>query len=141
VTREEVYTRYRQLVDDELPRRAREGRWVVTADHCFGRILLDHAVGGRWYDVLDRRRSPASAQLDDDQLAAAVALAERVLAEGDPLLRELDAQSLAWRGKRTSLPPTVEGPRPPHRSQARGEPRDGAAAGPCREAGPGRREG
>jgi hypothetical protein len=28
-----------------------------------------------------------------------VALAERVLAEGDPLLRELDAQSLEWRGK------------------------------------------
>jgi len=73
---------------------------VVTADHCFGGILLDHAVGGRWYDVLDRRRSLASAQLDDDQLAAAVALAERVLAEGYPLLRELDAQSLAWRGKR-----------------------------------------
>jgi hypothetical protein len=99
VTRDELYARYRELVDDELPRRAREGRWVVTADHCFGRILLDHAVGGRWCDVLDRRRSPASAQLDDDQLAAAVALAERVLAEGDPLLRELDAQSLAWRGK------------------------------------------
>jgi hypothetical protein len=63
-------------VDDELRRRAPEGRWVVTADHCFGRLLLDHAVGGRWYDVLDRR-SPASAQLDDDRLAAAVALAER----------------------------------------------------------------
>jgi hypothetical protein len=78
VTRDELYARYRQLVDDELPRRAREDRWVVTADHCFGRILLDHAVGGRWYDVLDRRRSPASAQLDDDQLAAAVALAERL---------------------------------------------------------------
>jgi hypothetical protein len=111
VTRAEVYARYRQLVDDELPRRAREGRWVVTADHCFGRILLDHAVGGRWYDVLDRRRSPASAQLDDDQLAAAVALAERVLAEGDPLLRELDAQSLAWRGK----PPKRSSPSQPRR--------------------------
>ena len=33
----------------------------------------------RWYDVLDRRRSPAFAQLDDAQLAGAVALAERVL--------------------------------------------------------------
>ncbi len=77
MTREQSYARYRALVDDELPRRARADRWVVTADHCFGRILLDHAVGGRWYDALDRRRSPASAQLDDDQLAAAVALAER----------------------------------------------------------------
>ena len=99
MSREELLARYRALVRDELPRRAREGGWVVTADHCFGRIVLDHAVGGRWYDALDRRRSPAFAQLDDAQLAGAVALAERVLVEGDPLLRELDAQSLAWRGK------------------------------------------
>ena len=98
--REELLARYRELVLGELPRRARDGRWVVRDDHCFGRIVLDHAVGGRWYDVLDRRRSPAFAQLDDEQLAAAVALAERILAEGDPLLRELDARSLAWRGRR-----------------------------------------
>jgi proline racemase len=95
-----LLSRYRELVLEELPRRARAERWVVTADHCFGRIVLDHAVGGRWYDVLDRRRSPAFAQLDDDQLRAAVGIAERIDADGDPLLRELDAQSLRWRGKR-----------------------------------------
>ena len=100
MTRAELLARYRELVLGELPRRAREGGWVVREDHCFGRIVLDNTVGGRWYDVLDRRRSPAFAQLDDDLRATAVALAERVLAEGDPLLRELDAQSLTWRGKR-----------------------------------------
>ena len=94
-----LLARYRELVLDQLPRRARAEGWVVTADHCFGRIVLDHAVGGRWYDVLDRRRSPAFAQLDDAQLRAAVSVAERIAAEGDPLLRELDAQSLRWRGK------------------------------------------
>jgi proline racemase len=99
-----LLARYRELVLDELPRRARAERWVVTADHCFGRIVLDHAVGGRWYDVLDRRQSPAFAQLDDDRLRAAVELAERIAAEGDPLLRELDAQSLRWRGKRSGAP-------------------------------------
>lgn len=99
VTREQLLARYRELVLHRLPDRARAEGWVVTADHCFGRIVLDHAVGGRWYDVLDRRRSPAFAQLDDDRLAAAVALAERVDAEGDPLLRELDARSLSWRDK------------------------------------------
>jgi hypothetical protein len=99
MTRADLLARYRELVLGELPRRARAADWVVSDDHCFGRIVLDHAVGGRWYDVLDRRRSPAFAQLTDDQLAAAVALAERVLAEGDPLLRELDARSLVWRGK------------------------------------------
>lgn len=99
MTRADLLARYRELVLDELPRRARAGNWVVTRDHCFGRIVLDSTVGGRWYDVLDRRRSPAFAQLTDDQLAAAVALAERILAQGDALLRELDAQSLVWRGK------------------------------------------
>jgi hypothetical protein len=98
--RARLLSRYRELVLDELPRRARAGGWVVTADHCFGRIVLDHAVQGRWYDVLDRGRSPAFTQLDDEQLGAAVALAERIAAEGHPLLRELDAQSRAWRGKR-----------------------------------------
>ncbi len=94
-----LLARYRELVLRVLPQQAREGRWVVTADHCFGRIVLDHAVGGCWYDVLDRRRSPAFAQLDDEALARAVALAERMLREGDPLVRDLDAQSLRWRGK------------------------------------------
>jgi hypothetical protein len=97
--RRHLLARYRELVLSELPRRAREGRWVVANDHCFGRIVLDHTVGGCWYEVLDRRRSPAFAQLDDDGLAQAVGLAERMLREGDPLVRELDAQSLRWRGK------------------------------------------
>ncbi|GAA4750592.1 hypothetical protein GCM10023328_36830 [Modestobacter marinus] len=95
-----LLTRYRELVLDVLPARARAEGWVVTADHCFGRIVLDHAVGRRWYDVLDRRRSPAFAQLDDDQLTTAVRLAEAMAAQGDPLVRRLDEQSLAWRGKR-----------------------------------------
>jgi proline racemase len=99
MTRQQLLARYRELVLGELPRRARTEGWVVTADHCFGRIVLDNVMGGRWYDVLDRRRSPAFAQLTDEQLAAAVALAERVAQAGDPLLRELDARSLAWRGK------------------------------------------
>lgn len=67
-------------------------------DHCFGRILLDHAVGGCWYDTLDRRRV-GFRQLSDEQLEATVALAERIRAQGDPLLRRLNQQSLAWRGK------------------------------------------
>ena len=90
--------RYRALVRTELPARARAEGWVLRHDHCFGRVLLDHAVRGCWYDVLDRRRT-AFVQLDDAHLAGAVALGERLLEEGDPLLRELDAQSLRWRGK------------------------------------------
>lgn len=99
-----LLARYRELVLAELPRRARAGGWVVTADHCSGRIVLDRAVGGQWYDSLDRRRPPAAAPLDSGQLRTAVALAEQVAAEGDPLLRELDAQSLRWRGTRSGPP-------------------------------------
>lgn len=91
--------RYRALVDDELPQAARTEHWSLRLNHCFGRVLLDDAVGGCWYDHLDRRAGPAYRQLDDAQLAGAVALGERLLTEGDPLLRELDARSLAWRGK------------------------------------------
>ncbi|MCV7420457.1 hypothetical protein H7K45_07890 [Mycobacterium yunnanensis] len=97
--RDAVKRRYRHLVQEDLPRLGRAGAWVVTQNHCFGRILLDHAVGRCWYEVLDRRKGPAFDQLDDDQLAYAVELAERVVREGDPLLRRLNDQSLRWRGK------------------------------------------
>ena len=105
--------RYRSLVREQLPAAARAQRWVLRDDHCFGRVLLDDAVGGCWYDVLDRRRT-AFLQLDDDQLARAVELAERLLVEGDALLRELDARSLAWRGK------------PPKQAGGPGRPRTGS---------------
>ncbi len=104
-SREDLLARYRALVREELPARAARDRWVLRADHCFGRVLLDAAVGGCWYDVLDRRRT-AFAQLDDGQLAHAVGLGERLLVEGDPLVRSLDAQSLAWRGKAERAPRT-----------------------------------
>jgi len=93
-----LLARYRHLVLTELPRRGAAQRWVVRADHCFGRIVLDHAPGACWYDLLDRRRGPAFTQLDDDQLRRAVGLAEQIDAEGDPTLRRLNDQSLAWRG-------------------------------------------
>ena len=90
--------RYRALVQVELPERARRDCWVLRLDHCFGRVLLDHAVGRCWYEALDRR-GPAYGQLDDAQLAGAVRMGEALLVQGDPLLRRLDAQSLQWRGK------------------------------------------
>lgn len=97
--REALRARYRELVDHELPAAAARGRWTLRRDHCFGRVLLDDAVGACWYDVLDRRGGAAHRQLDDHQLAHAVAQGERMLAEGDPVVRELDERSLRWRGK------------------------------------------
>jgi len=107
--REALLVRYRELVDDALPAAARCDRWSLRLNHCFGRVLLDDAVGGCWYDHLDRRAGPAYRQLDDAQLAGAVALGERLLAEGDALLRTLDARSLAWRGKAPKRPRSASG--------------------------------
>ncbi len=102
---------YRRLVDVALPERARTARWVVRADHCFGRILLDHATGGCWYDVLSRSRAagPAYRQLTDEQLGEAVAMAHSIEQQGDPLLRSLNDQSLRWRGKPTRSSRAVHG--------------------------------
>ena len=109
--RDDLLRRYVDLVRVELPVAAHRGRWVLRNDHCFGRVLLDDAVGRCWYEVLDRRR-PAFRQLDDGQLAGAVALGERLLVEGDALLRGLNERSLRWRGKagpavRPAPPPTA----------------------------------
>lgn len=84
------------LTRDELPSLAHERAWPISADHCFQRILLDHAVGGRWYDHVAGR--PAYRHLDDARLAAAIALG-REIAAGDADIAALNRQSLAWRGK------------------------------------------
>ena len=102
--------RYLQLVRHDLPEAARRGRWVLRLDHCFGRVLLDDAVGGCWYDVLGRGRTPAFRRLSDDRLVHAVATGEGLLVagpeEGGRRLVELDARSLAWRGKPPKTPRT-----------------------------------
>ncbi len=58
-SRPELEQRYRDLVSTELPDAARRGAWVIRLDHCFGRVLLDDAVGACWYDVLGRGRGAA----------------------------------------------------------------------------------
>lgn len=80
----------------ELPALAAERRWPVRLDHCFQRILLDNAVNGMWRDHI---ASPAWRNASDEQIAAAVTLGEAA-ATGHVDLAELNAKSLAWRGKR-----------------------------------------
>lgn len=80
-----------------LPSLAEERRWPVRNDHCFQRILLDAACGGRWLDQVTDR--PAYKAIDEARLAAAVALAQAVK-DGDADLHALNRQSLTWRGKR-----------------------------------------
>ncbi|KQN93036.1 GCN5-related N-acetyltransferase [Sphingomonas sp. Leaf231] len=85
------------LTRETLPALAAPRGWPVRADHCFQRILLDHACGGRWYDHIDGR--PAYVHAPDAVLAAAIALGEEVAA-GTTDLAALNDRSLRWRGKR-----------------------------------------
>lgn len=88
--------RWLQLTREALPAVADARGWPVRLDHCFQRILLDAACGGRWYDHIPGR--PAYRRCDLALLARAVALGEAVLAvEGD--LIDLNRRSLEWRGK------------------------------------------
>ncbi len=86
--------RWLRLTREELPALAAERSWPVRLDHCFQRILLDAACGGRWYDHIAGR--PAYAHAPPGVLARAVAMAE-ACAAGREDLAALNARSLAWR--------------------------------------------
>ena len=97
MTRDELEARWLELTRAVMPTLAAERAWPVRFDHCFQRILLDNACGGRWLDLVEGR--PAYRAINDARLRAAVALADAVVAGGADL-HALDAKSLAWRGKR-----------------------------------------
>lgn len=101
--RTDLLQTYFQLTREVLPGRAQREDWVVSADHCFQRIILDNVVGDAWRNRLTAR-IPAYRQLSDEQLTGAVELARRIEQEGDELLRRLNQNSLRWRGKLTLGP-------------------------------------
>ena len=101
-TRQDQERLWLDLTRRDLPPAAREARaegrpWPVHFDHCFQRILLDHACGARWYDVIAGR--PAYAHAPAPILTRATQLGQAVL-EGREDLAALNRQSLTWRGKR-----------------------------------------
>jgi len=91
--------RYRRLITEALPAaaRKREG-WPIREDHCFARVVLDALFEDEWYDHVDGR--PAYEHLSAFELREAIDIAERLLAEGRPLVVELDRRPLAWRDER-----------------------------------------
>lgn len=94
--RADLEARWLRLTRAALPAVAAERGWPVRFDHCFQRILLDAACGGRWYDHVAER--PAYRRCDPAILARAVGIGEAVLAGKDDL-HALNRRSLAWRGK------------------------------------------
>ena len=94
MTRAALEARWLQLTRETLPALASVRGWPIRADHCFQRVLLDHATGGVWYDAIPRR--PAYRHASEDVLARAVALGEAVAAGTAPLA-PLNTRSLEWR--------------------------------------------
>ncbi len=90
-------TRWLTLTRKTLPALAPLRDWPIRADHCFQRVLLDHATGGVWYDAISGR--PAYRAAPTEILEAAITLGERVR-DGGADLAALNRQSLAWRSAR-----------------------------------------
>ncbi len=91
--REQLLARWLGLTRATLPGLADAARWPIRFDHCFMRVCLDHAIGQPWHE---RVRRPAIRHMTDDQLRAAIAVAEQIVAN-PAALPGLNAQSLAWR--------------------------------------------
>ncbi|MEM6855757.1 MAG: hypothetical protein AAF593_15220 [Planctomycetota bacterium] len=108
--RYDLQNRYLDLTRIQLPSLGRTRGWVVTEDHCFMRIVLDHVFADCWYHHLDRRLR-AYKQLNDTQLAQAVGIAEHMCQADDQTIAQMNAQSLEWRDK--PVPQTVKHHPPP----------------------------
>lgn len=87
---------YLQKVTEELPAKAQAtDSWPITRDHCFARVVLDNIFEDKWSHHISR--PPAYKQLSEDQLQAAIGIADRMLTEGRPAVEALNEQSLRWR--------------------------------------------
>ncbi|KAL9604846.1 MAG: hypothetical protein Q9219_000294 [cf. Caloplaca sp. 3 TL-2023] len=81
--------------------------WPVHVDHCFGRIIMDNAIG-KDEPWMAKIKSPAVKNMTGDQLKKCIALGQAI-AEGKENLADLDARSLQLRGKQQK--PTATGKR------------------------------
>ena len=99
--REEAITEWKRLTEQVLPTLAKEQRWPLRLDHCFKRVCLDYACRDVWYRHL---KKPAERHLDGEALQRALECARSISAEGEPLLRLRNEESLRYRGKARSTP-------------------------------------
>lgn len=96
MTRDTLVARWLELTRTILPGMAASQRWPIRFDHCFMRVCLDAALGAPWTHAV---RAPAIRNMDEAQLRAAIAIAERIVSEPDTL-PPLNAASL--RGRRAA---------------------------------------
>jgi hypothetical protein len=85
--------RWRVLMIEMLPSMANARGWPISQNHCFMRVCLDTSFGVPWHSVVKR---PASRHMTNDQLRAAIAVAEQIV-ENPPLLVQLNYSSIMRR--------------------------------------------
>ena len=95
----ELRSRYLELVNRQLPQQAKERQFPVRFNHCFARIILDNLFQCCWYEKIDRQKGAAYKQLSVAELQGAIAIAEKIISSPDSYIRELNQNSLRWRGK------------------------------------------
>ena len=96
---EALRSQYSELIDRKLPQEAKKRDFPVRFNHCFARIILDNLFQCCWYEAIDRKKGAAYKQLSEDKLEKAIALAEEIINRPDAYIRELNQNSLRWRGK------------------------------------------
>ena len=96
---EKLRERYLELVNQKLPRLAKQRNFPVRFDHCFARIILDNTFGCCWYEAIDRKRGAAYKQLSVKQLSEAIEIAEAIINNPDSYIQQLNQNSLRWRNK------------------------------------------
>lgn len=93
----QLRAQYLQLINTDLPQKARHTQMPVRFNHCFARIVLDNLFESCWYNHLSRKEA-AYKQLNQQQLERAIALANTILDDPEKAV-QLNRNSLSWRGK------------------------------------------
>ncbi len=91
---------YMDFTSRILPQLAREGKWTITEDHCFQRVVLDNVFEDMWYRHLDKNsEKPAYKQLSKKELISAVRISREMERKGKSYVERLNRKSLEYRGK------------------------------------------
>jgi hypothetical protein len=88
-----LIARWLELVRNILPGMSKQHSWPISQDHCFMRVCLDTALGAPWHTVI---RRPAIRHLSDEQLGAAIMVAQ-ALVLAPQALEAINRQSILWR--------------------------------------------
>lgn len=91
-TRQQLYSK----IFIELPKLAVTQDWVVTLDHCIGRIVYDSVMGCKWSKQV---KSPFYKNADGSNIEEALGVCDRLKIEGKVLADRLNVESLGYRSK------------------------------------------